>query len=566
MNELSLTTIHIIALAKIVLFIYFGVTIFLIWKNKKPHWHLIAFTSAIFIFYLTLSYPLKRLWWSNNGDELFTGAFLTRVLNGQIFSDFYYTNLAPFYPPLYFWVTGTISRLVTSNAITAAKIGILGTILIWFIGSYFWQKLFWNKLDQARDKIAIYKSPRFWLLFPIIYFISLDFDNIIVKPYETIPALFSVILIGIIADSFSWEKWNWKNYCFLGVSAGLLFLTYYFWWFILIPAMFFLALTSRTKILNIKRIILLGFAIFAISSIYIIPLFLNYSHFGMENWQAVFFVPTDFITFAPWQSLSLKSLIFLAGIIGLIAFAQEKFIKANLIVLATCFIYQFINLIIYTFNAKPLQCQKPFLFLGGATLCVGATYLVIYIWNNYLKTSETKKIAALCAIVIFLPLLPMIKFIDDPVIPEQIEKNLIVSDFKILAQIIEKDIPGYKTMNWLTSGTPEINLYIPLNYYIAHNPHFSHPAAIYSRRLDLIQKISSAKTPEEFNEILNESKPLITGLILIKDKENYPLSYWRDNYPNGGKELIINLPQNLISDQYWQKIYSDNLWDIYTKK
>jgi hypothetical protein len=123
MNELSLTTINIIALAKIVLLIYFGVTVFLIWKNKKPHWHLIAITTAIFAFYLILSWPLKKMWWANNGDEMFTGAFLTRVLNGQIFSDFYYGWLAPFYPPLYFWVTGTISRLFASNAITAAKIG-----------------------------------------------------------------------------------------------------------------------------------------------------------------------------------------------------------------------------------------------------------------------------------------------------------------------------------------------------------------------------------------------------------------------------------------------------------
>lgn len=565
MNDLSMTTINIIAISKIILFLYFGVTMFLIWKNKKPHWHLIAITAAIFTFYLTLVLPLKRLWWANNGDELFTGAFLTRVLNGQIFSDFYYANLAPFYPPLYFWVTGTISRLFTNEAIIAAKIGILGAIFIWFIGSYLWQKLFWNKIDRSKEKIAIYKSPWFWLLFPIIYLLSLDFDNIIVKPYETLTALFGVILIGLIAESFDWQKWNWKNYLFLGISGGLLFSTYYFWWFIFIPVLFYLALISQKKKINLIRIILLGLVIFACSAIYLIPLLLNYSH-GLENWQAVFFVPTDFITFAPWQILSLKSLIFLAGIIGLIAFAKEKLIKANLAILITCFVYQFINLVIFVLGAKPMQCQKPFLFLGGATLCVGATYLAIYAWENYFKTLETKKIAAICAIVIFIPLLPMIKFVDDPVVPSQIEKDLTDSDFMQLAQIIEINVPDYQSRIWLTSGTPEINLYIPLNYYIAHNPHFSHPASIYTQRLNLVQKLSEAKTPEEFNSAINESQPLITGLVLIKDKESYPLAYWQDNYPNGGKELKINLSQNLITEEYWQKVYSDNLWDIFIKK
>jgi galactan 5-O-arabinofuranosyltransferase len=565
MTDLSLTTINIIAISKIILFLYFGVTVFLIWKNKKPHWHLLAITAAIFAFYLTLSFTLKRMWWGNNGDELFTGAFLTRVLNGQIFSDFYYANLAPFYPPLYFWVTGTVSSLFTSDAITAAKIGILGTILTWFIGLYFWQKLFWNKIDQDKNKIAIYKSPWFWLLFPIIYFISLDFDNIIVKPYETLTALFGVILIGFISETFDWSKWDWKNYLFLGISGGLLFLTYYFWWFIFIPVLFYLALISQTKKINIMRIILLGFVIFACSAIYLIPLLINYSH-GLDNWQAVFFVPTDFITFAPWQILSFKSLIFLAGIIGLIAFAKEKFIKANLAILITCFLYQFINLVIFVLGAKPMQCQKPFLFLGGATLCVGATYLLIYLYQRYISKLNNSKIIVIVIVIVFTPLLPMIRFIDDPVVPMQIEKDLTDSDFKSLAQIVENNVPDYKSRIWLTSGTPELNLFIPLNYYIAHNPHFSHPASIYTQRLTLVQKLSEAKTSEEFNTIINKTQPQVTGLVLIKDKEAYPLAYWQDNYPNGGKELMINLPQNLISEEYWQKVYSDNLWDIFIKK
>jgi len=566
MTELSLTTINIIALAKIVLFLYFGVTVFLIWTNKKPHWHLIAITVAIFTFYLTLALTLKRLWWGNNGDELFTGAFLTRVLNGQIFSDFYYGWLAPFYPPLYFWVTGTISRLFASNAITAAKIGLLGTIVLWFTGSYLWQKLFWNKIDQAKEKIAIYKSPWFWLLFPAIYFISLNFDNIIVKPYEAVSALFCVILIGLIAESFDWNKWDWPNYLFLGLSGGLLFLTFYFWWIILIPVLFYLALISSNKFKNYKRIILLGLIIFAIATIYLIPLLTDYLKYGIENWQAVFFVPSDLATFAPWLNFTPQTLILILGLTGLIFFAREKFIKANLLILITCFLYQFINLVIFTLGAKPMQCQKPFLFLGGATLCVGATYLLIYLYQQYLSKLSYSRVIVIVIVIVLTPLFPMIKFIDNPNIQAQIEKDLTRSDFSNLAETITAAVPDYKSRIWLSSGTPELNLYIPLNYYIAHNPHFSHPASIYSQRLNSIQKLSTAKTSAEFNALINESQPQINGLILFSDKNNYSLFYWRDNYPNGGKELVIKIPIKLISDQYWQKVYSNKDWQIFIKK
>lgn len=564
MNDLSLTTIHLIAAIKIVLFIYLGVAVFLIWKNKKPHWHLIAISSGIFIFTLILLLPLKKMWWGNSGDELFVGAFLNRVLHGQIFFDFYYGWLAPFYPPLYFWVTGTISRLFASNAITAAKIGILGTILLWFIGSYFWQKLFWARIDQNKNKVEIQKSPWFWLLFPIIFFISLNFEDIIVKPYEAVSALFCVILIGLIAESFDWQKWDWRTYLFLGIPGGLLFLTFYFWWIILILVMLYLALISQTKVPNIKRIIILGFVIFALSSIYLIPLFLNYSHYGIENWQATYFVPGDLATFAPWQMLSLKSVILIAGLIGLIVFAKEKFIRANLLVLIAAFGYQFINFIILLAGSKPLQMQKPFLFLAGASLCAGATYLVIYLYQNYLAKTESSKVIVIVIVIVFSSMLAMINFIDKPEIQSQVEKDLITSPYKDLAGIIKQKVPNYQTRIWLSSGTPEINLYIPLNYYIAHNPHFSHPAAIYSQRLKLVKSFSQAKSPDEFNSLATQAK--ITGLILFKGQDNFPIFYWQDNYPNGGKESEIDIPQNLVSETYWQKAYEDKDWEIFVKK
>ncbi|MCX6745146.1 MAG: hypothetical protein NTX82_06500 [Candidatus Parcubacteria bacterium] len=329
--------------------------------------------------------------------------------------------------------------------------------------------------------------------------------------------------------------------------------------------MFYLALTSQTKILNVKRIIVLGLIIFACSAIYLIPLLLNYSH-GSENWQAVFFTPTDFTTFVPWMMLSLKSLIFITGLVGLVAFAKEKFIKANLLVLITAFIYQLINIVIFVLGHKPIQCQKPFLFLGGATLCVGATYLLIYLYQQYLSKFSYSRVIVIVMVIVFTPLLPMINFIDNPDMTAQIEKDLTRSDFAILADTVKTLVPNYKTRIWLSSGTPELNLYIPLNYYLAHNPHFSHPAAIYSQRLNLIQKLSNAKTSDEFNAIINESQPPINSLILFGDSNNYYLYYWHDNYPNAGKELVIKIPQKLISEQYWQKVYSDKDWQILLKK
>jgi len=570
MPELSLTTLNILAVSKIILFAYLGITIFLIWKNNKPYWHLITITLAMAAFYFVLAIKLQKMFWGDNGDEVFIFAFLTKVLHGQYFSDFYYSWLPPFYPPLYFWLTGTIARLFTQNGIQAAKVGVLGALITWFIGTYFWQKLYWQKVAKKEENKEIHKSPWFWLLLPMIFLITLDFDTIILKPYETLSALGSIILIGLIAESLEWDKWRWPNYLFLGLSSGLLFLTYYFWWFILIPAFIVLALLTKQKRKNISRLIILGLIIFAVAAIYLAPLILSYCKYGLQNWQAAFFVPQDLTTFTPWLNLSLKTIIFVLGLTGLIFFTKQKFIKASLITFIFCYVYQLANIIVFVFGHKPAQASKPFLFLGTACLAVGATYLLIHAYQKYIShlKIESQKLTVIAAVIIFLPLLPMIKFIDDPVILKQVETDFKAPATKYLSTKIANEIPDYQTRTWLSSGAPELNAYLPLSYYIAHNPHFSHQAVIYSQRLGLVAKLTETSKPEDFMTLINKTEPQVSGLILYNDNEskNYPLFFWQDNYPNGGKELRLDLNKNLISEKYWVKKFQDKDWTIFIRK
>lgn len=571
MNELSLTTLSIVANTKVVLFAFVFILILILFKKNRPWLYLLLITGALFLFYLFFSYPLQKMLWGNSGDESFIFAFLTKVIHGSYFSDFYYSWLPTFYTPLYFWVTGIVSKLFTDSGIVAAKIGVLGTILVWFFGSYFWQKLYQNKINKKQESDFIIESKWFWLLLPIIYFLSLDFDVIVLKPYETVSALFCILLIGFIFQNFEWQRWNWKKYLFFGLSSGILFLTYYFWWFILIPTLIILVLISKNKLQNFKRILLLGIIIFFISSPYLIPLILSFIKYGMENWQAVFFIPNDFSTFTPWMGLSLKTILFIFGLTGLIFFQKNKFIRSNLIILVVCYIYQFLNIIYFILGNKPIQASKPFMFLGSATLMVGTTYLIIYIYQKILIKYSllTKKIIALIIVLIFVPFLPFGKFIDDPVVKQQIEKDLVIPKLKYLTEIIDQRVSNYKNIIWLSGGTQELNAYLPLSYYIAYNSHFSHQAAIYSKRMDFVKTLSQQKNAEDFyNLTQNVAEPKIDGLIFYhdKDKESFVLYFWQDNYPNGGKDFSIKIKKNLISDQYWQKIYNDETFSIFLAK
>lgn len=565
MLELSLETIEIIAISKVILVLTILTSILIIKYGKnKPLLFTLLMTISISSFYIILSWPLKTMLWGNNGDEIFIGSFLSQVLKGNALNDFYYHDLPPFYPPLYFWCTGLISRFFTSNAVAANKIGVLSTLILWFSGIYLWLKIYYRFIkEKASDLIT--SKQWFWFTSPLLFFFLIDFNNIILKPYETLPALALVILLGIIAEAFSEKKWSLKHYLFFGISGGLLFLSYYFWWFIAIPALFTMALLSQNKKVNLLRTIAIGLIMFIISAIYLIPLFISYLN-GIENWQALFFIPQDFSSFLPFMELSWKSIIIIIGIISLIIYRKRSFIKINILVILFSYIYQLVSILLFLNGGNAIQAAKPFLFLVTVSITTAASYLLIDLSNKHWHkiSNEKQKVLIISTLIFSIAFLPMVGFIDDPAVREQIENDLKQPSAFYLAPKIENNIENYNEKTWLSSGIPEINVYLALHYYVAHNPHFSHHAAIYSERLDFIKKLSDSNQIE-FIKLINESP--IDALLLYKKPNtlDYPFFFWQDNYPNGGKELEINIKKEYLNSLNWEKAYEDSEWIIFLK-
>ena len=565
MPELSFQAINIIAYSKLILAITF-ISFFLAIRYKRKTWLLALLASiSLTAFYLVFSWSFKKMWWGNNGDEIFIISFLSQVLHDNPLKDFYYHNLPAFYPPLYFWLTGIFSRPFTNNAITAAKIGVSLTLAFWFFGTFLWQKIYQKFVNQKITTNLFAGNGILLFLFPLIYFFLLDFNDIILKPYETLIALILAILLGFMAESFSLKKWSLKEYLFFGISGALLFLSYYFWWFMAIPALFILVFLSDKKLTNFIRLSIIGLIMVALSAIYIGPLFVSYLG-GIENWQALFFVPSDFSTFASFSLFSWRGIIMLCGLIGLIIYRHEEFFKANLILVVTSYLYQFISIILYISGANALQAAKPFLFLATASLALGAAKLFFELWQTYgKKLSERNQFNIILVILIFsVYFWPMASFVDDPVVRRQIDINQSFPSAFYLSNNIKKNVSDYATRTWLSSGAPEINAYLNIHYFIAHNPHFSHHASLYSQRMALVNDLSLAEA-EKFVDLMNNSS--IDALLLYKQNslDYYPLFFWADNYPNGGREEMVKIPKAGIDSLNWSNVYEDREWLVLLK-
>lgn len=560
MSDLSLPTLQIIAYSKILFAVTLTIVALLMRYRLHTPWVLsIVASVSISGLYLVLSWPLKTMWWGNNGDELFIVSFFSQVLFAQPFNDFFYHGLPQFYPPLYFWVVGFFAQPFAQNAITAAKIGGAATLLFWFAGTYCWQKIYYRFVSGEDGE------PWVWLAAPLIFFFLLDFNDIILKPYETLPALAVALLVGMAAQTMVHARWTWRRYLFFGISGAVLFLTYYFWWFMAIPALVLLAWSSAQPRKNFLSIIGVGALMAAGASVYLVPLFLSYAR-GIENWQALFFVPQDFSTFLPFAILSWKTPLLLTGVISLVLYRAHPFIKAQGILLLCCYAYQLLNIIAFALGKNPLQSAKPFLFLGTATLAVGCSTLLRDLWKKYSMRLSAQQYAGAAGVflILSLPYWPMTTFMDDPVVRSQIEKNLEQPSASYLAPAITHAVPDYRERTWLSSGIPEINAYLPLHYFLAYNPHFSHPAAQYSQRLALVRHLAQGSSDELASLI---SQAGIDALLLYKEKQNttYPIFLWHDAYPNGGKEVRIDIPKISIDSLQWNKTYENSEWIIYTK-
>ena len=92
---------------------------------------------------------------------------------------------------------------------------------------------------------------------------------------------------------------------------------------------------------------------------------------------------------------------------------------------------------------------------------------------------------------------------------------------------------------------------------------------MYTQRMEEIYEMSNSSTPEDFMEVIDKGYPnKIDSIILYNtnDTEDYTLYFWHDNFPNGGKDVEVKLPKNLIIEYDWDKVYNKNNWVIFLRK
>ncbi len=439
------------------------------------------------------------------GDYSLHTSIVNRVLSGEIFADGTNLNLHNFYPPLYHWISGSISYLIGKPASVGIKYtAILFNYISLFSGFFMWRRFLKEDLPAALTVTV------FLLFFPIVY-----------KPYEFLSV---VVFVPWFLTLIKTESFSKKDIISLGVIGGLIFLTYYYWFFLL-----FLWIGLHPKVIGIRKLISL-FQVLLISALvsspywapYLYDLITNYPFESMNNkW-----LKPDHLSFNLLK-VDYKTFIILSGISILALTRKEKDSNRKIFLEAI-----FTTIVFYLIGSLLIFKSSPILHMRVKhvfeLILVAIASQSLY---NHLGGSKFRKILLMFALVsppYFLNYFHRSKLYSN-------SKNNVGITKRYSRFIQNKD--QFEGKTFLTNDF-SLAAFVNVNIFININAHYSHPASKFRERLAFLKSLNKL-SPAGVCESLNKNKFDKIDYIFLRDTSKFIIL--DDNFPHGHKRQNIDV-------------------------
>ncbi|MBI2436803.1 MAG: arabinofuranosyltransferase [Candidatus Magasanikbacteria bacterium] len=544
-------------------FIAFG--IFGIYRKYKP----VYFLTILGIFLSTSYFIFVRhtglMFWGLTGDEITIAAMYEKFAHLSFWSDFSYSHLPPFYPPLFFWIGALFGKLFNWNGIQMAKMMSFVTMLIYPVFFYLVQKLYWkNAQDQKNNPDTIA-----WMIASLLLFVVIEDDAIIDKPYELISASLTILWSAFLLRDSYYGNLNMQKIFIYGISGGILFLLFYFWFFLVAigVGLFHLCTKFNGKVKSWMSYILIGIMTLAISSPFWLPLAKSYTTHGSENWQAGYFLIEGISLQGLRFNFDVTTILLLVGFVCLCVYRKQIYHRALLSLFVSAYVWQIMGMLTLLFLASPMQESKGFYFFNHILLAISFAYGIERLWM-WFKTKPyatvwTKSIAIVSLCIVGSELF-FGTFTDIPVV-QQTRATSLAPRQGVMGLVDFLKTQNIQDTITLHSGVTELYAFIPVNDFLYYNMNNSHPAAGFSNRMLVVEDMARAKTSQDlWNLVHNNSITPIDRLVFFNQTgEVYPLYYHIDNFPQVNKEKVIKIPKKLFDKTYFVKVYESDEFVVF---
>lgn len=550
---LSPLDMQLFAAIKILFWVFFALGI--VWYKKQwPLWiYAILFGTTQAVSYVLLVTGTVLPFWGLVGDEVFIAALYNAAATHS-FADFAYAELPPFYPPLFFWMFGVFGHFFSLNGVQLGKLAAATTFLLLPLFLYLAQSFFWKNKKES-------PAPATFLIGPILLFALLPTATIILKAYEVVSASLFVLWLTFVMFEAQQRTLNLKKIFFYGISGGILFMTFYFWFILggIGLVLYQASLGSKQfDVYTYKNTLFVGLIALVISLPYVGPLIHAYMQYGTENWQLGFTVVERLATVGPGIPFNLIGLVTLFGFGTLLYYRKETYPRILLSLFTASYVWYILGLVLIVFFQTPIQEDKGFLYFNTAILSFAAAYGVHKLWK-FVQEKQPRLSSPLVVIALWLVATQLIfgSFVDDPNVQDIRTRS---TDFQKGEQALVGFLNQDKTLAHtvtLSSGMGVVHAFTPIRTFHYINAHASHPAARFSERIRVIQELSQQENAAALHTAIQQT-PFGTIDRFVFFQTNtaaYDVFYHADGYPNGIEEKSIQFSKELFDEEYFDRTF-----------
>jgi len=490
-------------------------------------------------------------------DQGYRTAYLTKFGHTWGLVDYAYKDLPSFYPPLYFWVLGRLAALLGVAPWRMLKVGLLATAFLVPTGGW----LLWRPVVGPRRAAVVIVATS--LLFQEWYVPHLWLAIALFVPW------WLHFVLGVGRDP---QRRTGTGALVVGILVGtVVALTY--WYLFLIGLVQLVALLGARRAFRRHRrapepaslrdaAIVLG-GVVAATAVYWLPLAVSVlTTPGARTMQNRYYTADEVSLPFPFLTFDLKGVVLLVGLVGLVATAHRRRVSMHLLgLLAAAYVLYVIGYlgILADNPLDTLRTQGLIEFVLAAGAGLGAADL----WRLATRSELADRLdrTALAAIVALGGVVVVFAFGQQAVreMPYLKEQREATYPRALIAGFERATHGDYEDAVVLTDVT-DLSSFLPTYVFNTSNAHYSHPAALFDDRADLITALAREPDPDVFALALLHNRYDAIDLVALRDSgDGLGYSWLADAFPAGVSSRSVTFSEDSFATDAFEPLEGSSL-------
>lgn len=497
-----------------------------------------------------------------SGDQRLYAAYITKFAAYAGNVDMIYKDLPAFYPPLYYYVVGRAAAGMGIEPYHMMKVGLLAsTFLVPFLLAWSWRPLVGPRLAAA---------VAFHVLIVPEWFKTAEWVSLL---------LFVPWWLTFVEDACQRthatprQRLGW--WVAGGLLGGLIFQTYYYWFFIAGVSLLLHLAARGIGWLSEEEWsapqawralgMLASAALF--SSPYWGPYLFSMAWTGgWEPLQNRWLSDGKISLVFPFLNVSIEGFVMALGLgYLLLRSGRERVARGMLGLVVACYVWLslgYLGLLTY----RPLLTFRTYPLLSYL-LAVAGLLALVRLWQErpygrWLEGSDLAwhRVAPAVALVLLL------------FFGQQLAQDLLKNEDVQVA--IETVYPQARVaaLDSLTGGVyrdkvvllgyayRDLMAYRPLFSFIPWSAHFSHPAGRYRDRIDFLEELAATQSPDLFAAAFMNNRYSGVDYVLLESSETtWWLGFLDDNFPDRTVERSLAFDEDLLAPPYFLATQAEDL-------